>query len=744
MKKLWLWIAALAVSMMVNADQVWIMVPDAMARDNADQLTLYLKKNNIKGKVVTASEFAAAPGAVPAVVGMGIGNFAPEVWQALEKRQAQGGKLIFQGKKENRDKLTDDTMKKLEKLFGVKYLGYAADPSVGKGTIQKFMFVKPDESEIWGAEHPPLFAAYTGEAFALQAADGGKAIGSWVRRDRETEDGPAVIAKGSSVFVGYYPWDLAAKGDKDNLPSHHAGIMLIKFLGKSSAPAVADAKPKRYQEPLNMCPVTPKFQTPRSMWLWNIDYALNPKERALLLEFTAGRHISRIYLCTSSARAFEGKSREQLRTFIREANQKGIKIEALDGWKQAILPEDQPKFLAALQRVIDFNKSVNADERFAGFQSDVEPVTMKEYHASPEARRRFDRMYVELHAKCAELVKQSGMKDFVFGMATNEHLDRDIKRPERHVEWQGRTCSVIEHLMEFVDYFALMSYHDTAPRIIAAAEDEVELADKHKIKAWVGVETLDVMQLFGGSRSLSFYEEGLEYMEDELEKVYKKFRNDPGFGGIAIHHYESYRRMTNGPRDMNLVPPPPLVTGKTYRADSAEYICHGKKEWHDKKDLSAAFRFDWNENELLIDVKVTDDVLHKDFTGVDLWKSDHLEFWFQMPETKQLIQLGIGLAERDNIYVWYPQELSEEQRAAMAAMVKAEIKTKSGGYEVKCRIPAALLGLKKFGKGDKLPVLMEVGDTDDAANTAKVLMSLTPGRDREDVRTYSVLELKGE
>lgn len=723
------------------AQPVRILLPDAMPRDNADKLALLLKKQNPDTEVVPLSAFASAPVEPAAVlVGMGIGNFAPQVWQKLEEHVKRGGVLVFQGKKENREPLTPEARKALAAIFGAEYLGYDADPLLGKGPVQKYMFIKPSPGETWGAEFPPLFAAYTGEAFPLKPVNGGETVAAWVRRDRTTEDGPAVILKrspggGKAVLIGYYPWDLAAKGDRNNLPSFHAGIMLGKFL-----PVKQPAAPKRYQEPLNTRPVTPAFSTPRSMWMWNIDYALNPTERKKLLDFTTGRHISTLYVCISK-RAFAGENRDQLRTFIREANRAGVKVEALDGWKQAILPEQQPKFLESLQRVIDYNLSVAPDERFSGFQSDVEPVTMKEYHASPEAKRRFDRLYVELHAKCAELIRKSGLHDFVFGMAINESLDREIERPDRHVEWNGKTCSVIEHLAGFTDYFALMSYHDTAPKIIRAADGEVDLAAKYNIKAWVGVETLDVMQLFGGSRSLSFYEEGLDYMEKELEKVYRHYSGKPGYGGIAIHHYESYRRMTDGPRNMDLPAPPALTTGKLYRLDSAGDVAYGGKNWNGKDDLGVTFRFGWTPDYLTVEAVVTDDKIVSAFNGEDLWKSDHLEFWFRQADTGRLIQLGVGLSESDNIHAWHPQELTAEQRAALAKAVKTETGTIPGGYEIKCRIPAAFFGLKKFKRGDKLPFLAEVGDTDDAAHAAKTMISTAPARDREDIRTYAVLEL---
>lgn len=740
MIKLYATVFLSALTIILCAQGVRIIAPNEAERDQAVQLAALLKKSNISSKVMTVSELAKEPAAPTSpIIGMGISNFSAEVWTALEQHLAQNGALIFQGR--NTEKLTPETFEKLERIFGVKYLGYRSDPDAGRKPIQQYMFIQPEKDEIWGTEHPPLFAAYTGEAFLLEAVNGGRVIGTWIRRDRTTADGAAVVVKGTprkgfTVLVGYYPWNLAAKDDRNDLPSFHAAIMLNKFLSL----VTKDAKEVSLG-PLNMRPLTPAFQTPRSIWLWEVSYVLKPEERKRTLEFMKGRHISRIYLCTSLDTLFTEPNRTQLRKFIREANELGIKVESLEGWAEAIYPEHQNTFLALLQRVLDYNKTVEPEERFAGFQSDVEPIALKEYHISPESKKRVDRLYVELHGKCADLIKKSGEKDFAFGMAIFGYLDADIKHPERHVEWRGRTASVLEHLIGFVDYLALMSYYDKAERIIYVAKDEIALASRHKIKAWVGAETQEVTQE-GGGRSLSFYEEGLDYMEKELEKVDREFRNEPGYGGIAIHYYDSYRRLPDGPRQMNQIPPPSFVTGKAYPADKMENICYGRTRWNGKQDLSAVFRFDWNPGELIVNVKVTDNIVYSKYSGEDLWKSDHLELWFQLPDSQQLVQLGIGFTKEDNIHVWLPRELSAERRAAMAKLVKSEFKLTTDGYQVNCRIPAAFFGLKRFKSGDKLRLLTEVGDTDDITSIAKTILSLTPGQDRADARTYSELKLQ--
>lgn len=522
-------------------------------------------------------------------------------------------------------------------------------------------------------------------------------------------------------------------------------------------------KADKFASPLNLRPINPTFQCPRSLWLWNVDYALNQAEQVKLLQFCRDRHINRLYLYTGSKRLYSEPCLGQLRQFMRAARASGLQVEALDGWKDAILPEKQNEFLAALKRIIDYNLSSAPEECFAGFQSDVEPITMKEYHNPPENKPRFDLLYVELHAKCREMIDKSGLKNFVLGMAVQQNLDRDP--PEMYITWNNVKAGTLTHLAKIADYFAVMSYHDRADKIVSAAAGEVNLMGEVGRKAWVGVETLDINALDGSPRSLSFYEEGLDKMEIELEKVYNCFAGQAGFGGLAIHHYESYRRMTDGPRDMKRSPPPQLVAkeigqvkidGKDGEwgnilpvpATGAGRVVHGRAKWKGEVDLGAEFRFAWDSGHVYVLATVKDD--HYCFVngGEDIWKWDHIELWFNVPGHGEIFQLGLtpGNFDRNpgNVYLWHPTEWSSSRRAGLAQQVEYAAERLPEGYRVECIIPAILLGLEKFKPGDKIKILAEAGDADDPKEPCRCMVSIAPKRDRGEPDTFAVLELKTE
>ncbi len=725
-----------------TASPVGILLPDAptdTVRKNASALQAVLKKRQLDA---TAGDFSQwdkiAAADTKLILGWSLEGLTPERVERLKQAADRGVMLVFQAKIGRHE----TTPPALAALFGARPTGYKADPGIGKQPIEQYMFWQP-AGPIFGDEHPPFYAVYAGEAFALEAMDAAVAA-NWMRRDRMTADGPAMTVKGKNILLGIYLLDMAARNNRQEQNLAHALQILDKLLIAAglSEPENAIVPNRRYYEPLNLKPISCTFQTPRAMWLWEFRYALLPAERAILLDFMAGRHISTLYMSAPKS-AFTPANIKPLKAFIRAAGERGIRVEALDGWKEAALPEHHEEFLASLQRVLDYNRAAAPEERFAGFQSDIEPVTLKRYHESPESRRQIDRAFIELHAKCRQLIDRSGQNNFVFGLAASEYLGKDLNRADRFIEWRGKTAAKLEHLSDIFDYLAVMSYYDQAERTIDVSQNHVKVMAQKGKKVFIGCETLDVVPLFGGSRAITFYEEGLQYMERQLQKVDVWYRDNPGYGGIAIHHYESYRRMTDGPRPMPNLKPPALQTAQVFRADTPEQVVYGKKEWRGPNDFSAQWRFDWTPDALKISVELTDDVL---MTGrnarEDLWQDDHLELWWErVAPPGEVVQLGIPLNSADRNYVWHPGNRPASERQALADLVSSTLTRTEHGVQVQIMIPAAAFGVKSFSRGMKLRLLAEAGDSDPAGN-AKTMLSLAPHREREKSSTFNELELR--
>ncbi|MEI8246750.1 MAG: sugar-binding protein [Lentisphaerota bacterium] len=692
------------------------------------------------------------------------------MWSKAEKYVRSGGNLFWQGNALRGARLTDEYLNKLQALAGVKFGEYQSDPLVGKGVINRFMWIRTLKSPappalLWQGEEPEMFASFSGEAFKLEAVDGGVAVAEWIQRDRKTGDGVAAVVKcypgnGRTVFLSSYSFIMAGLKSEE-LSSQHSRKMLKEYL-KFLEPAPAHAAKAR-QEPVNLREINPDYSCPRAMWIWNIDFGLDDKESDQLIKFCGLKKINVLYFYTGRAAMFtEEQSLQKLKRFLRKAHAAGIKVQGLDGWNDAFLPEKQPGFLAAIQRILDYNKQAAEDERFDGFQSDVEPVTFKGYHQSPENKKRIDLQFIELHVKGRDLITQSGLKNFEYGLAILESHDKD--KPETYITWNGRTGNVAEHAIDIFDYFAIMSYHDLARVTIKSAQYNVDLAAAKGKKALVGAETLDFFTKYQGSREITFYEEGVDEMEKELKKVYNHFKDNNGFGGFAIHHYDSYRTLPDKPRRIASIAAPELKAEKLENPEAGkivwrkqypqlmnrrEQVIHSVKDWKGPQDLSAAVWFGYTPDALYLRAEIKDDVILTQETGRDMWKRDHVELWINNPGEEDSFQAGMTPAEFDkplnNAYVWLPAGLPEEERAKLAAQITYKFEKNGDGYILECKVPYTA-----FGTGydavvkNGLNVLFEVGDSDNMNHAPKTQISNAPGKSRGKAGTYSRLVLTKE
>ena len=86
-----------------------------------------------------------------------------------------------------------------------------------------------------------------------------------------------------------------------------------------------------------------------------------------------------------------------------------------------------------------------------------------------------------------------------------------------------------------------MAYYDTPKKVIDNSVFHVDLAGKMGKKCDIGVELQDLVTMRQGNRGNTFWEEGWVDMEDALEAIASRFRDNPGYGGLAIHCYYAYK-----------------------------------------------------------------------------------------------------------------------------------------------------------------------------------------------------------
>jgi len=94
-----------------------------------------------------------------------------------------------------------------------------------------------------------------------------------------------------------------------------------------------------------------------------------------------------------------------------------------------------------------------------------------------------------------------------------------------------------------------MAYRDSAAAQLARAfeQGQPEEAKKRAIGFWVGCETNDLSD--PGLRHVTYFEEGWQCLHKELARLPGMFRQRGiEVAGIAIHFYDPYRELPQGPR----------------------------------------------------------------------------------------------------------------------------------------------------------------------------------------------------
>ncbi|GLX02335.1 Ig-like domain-containing protein [Microtetraspora sp. NBRC 16547] len=302
--------------------------------------------------------------------------------------------------------------------------------------------------------------------------------------------------------------------------------------------AVGDGRP---------APVVPHDQD-RAMWLWeesSYNLVHNRGSRRALEALTkdtatyGSRPIRTVYFGVD--RYWDEDMLEDLRPKVRElvawAHAEGYKVHAL------IAGGTRPPFLGGLwryrdhavhemEKVLNYNLSSAADERFDGVNVDIEP-----YIIGPMYSERSPFIQLQWLDTLQTLIdrRDASGTGIMFGPAMPVWLDGET------VTWHGATKTMAQHFQDISDYVSLMDYRDTAEAIIRDAADEIAYAKQigKPGSVIIGVETIDLVAVGGDPEWVTFAEEGRRGLETEVARVYAAYADNPAFGGIAMHHYDS-------------------------------------------------------------------------------------------------------------------------------------------------------------------------------------------------------------
>lgn len=301
--------------------------------------------------------------------------------------------------------------------------------------------------------------------------------------------------------------------------------------------------------------VVSRQEQPRALWVWNAGVITQPAKRQQFFDFCKEKNIDIAYLhlgdfLSPTKRDVSDPKHvtaEALGNFLETAHANNLRIEALDGDPSFTLANKHADALKRLQLAIDYNKSAPVARRLDGFQWDIEPYVLPEFKDETQHGRIVGE-FLEIIEKTRDMVKAeldiASASGFWLGFALPFWMDGE----RQTVTWKGQTRPATFHALHILNslpnsYVAFMAYRDKADGTggtIAVVKDEVDYAIQHTphVKIVVGQETGAVKN---DPPSITFYEEGEGPLETALTQINEAYANSPVYGGVAIHHLDSYR-----------------------------------------------------------------------------------------------------------------------------------------------------------------------------------------------------------
>lgn len=268
-----------------------------------------------------------------------------------------------------------------------------------------------------------------------------------------------------------------------------------------------------------------------AIWVWDARIVVVDAARAGLLAFCRKHKVNMIYL---SAYDLRPPMDESYRTFNVDAHRNGITVQALAGDPRWGKTQYHHIPMQWIESVLQFNRQSNPQQRFDGIHADVEPYLLsKSWKEQPAALLGG---YLDLQSKVMGQVRGQGVS---YGVDIPFWFDDDTNY---RIEWQSQIKTPTQHILDTVDSITVMAYRNFAEGddgTVHLVALELEYGDKVGKKVIIGQETQpDMFPAY-----ISFGGTSYKKLVEELAKIEGAVGGRSSFGGFAIHHYDSYRKL---------------------------------------------------------------------------------------------------------------------------------------------------------------------------------------------------------
>ena len=231
----------------------------------------------------------------------------------------------------------------------------------------------------------------------------------------------------------------------------------------------------------------------KGIWMWETQLLVQKRERDKFLALLKKENLDNVFLAiphdSLSVRSGLTVDERTLGPLVRTLNAAGVKVHALIGDKDFILPEKRSFVRNTIRNIVEYNKLTPPADRFHAIHLDVEPYLFPGF-ASPRQSWFLDN-YVEALAECSRIAHEA---DMLIGADIPFWFDSIDERTHLPIvaSLGGVSKPVYRHVLDLMDNVALMDYRTMVGeenQIFLFAAQELEYADEIGKQVFVGIET---------------------------------------------------------------------------------------------------------------------------------------------------------------------------------------------------------------------------------------------------------------
>ncbi|GGD20741.1 S-layer homology domain-containing protein [Pontibacillus salipaludis] len=259
----------------------------------------------------------------------------------------------------------------------------------------------------------------------------------------------------------------------------------------------------------------------RGTYIWHAENVIQePNE---ILEFAKEHDINLLYTRLDRTQDFT-----VYKEFLEKAHEAGIEVHAMGGHPNWALKEGEERLNMFIDYVTSYQKVVPPRQQFDGIHLDIEPYVLKHWDGNTEDVLTTWKKNIQTFN---DEVKRESDLETSADLAI--WLDNHKTPGEDDISFSKWVISKLDHT-------TLMAFRDSAEGsngIIDVSQTEMEFAKELGKELLVSVE----MQQMDEHKHISFYEEGKQVMEEELDETKSHFKDNPSYHGNAVHAYEYWK-----------------------------------------------------------------------------------------------------------------------------------------------------------------------------------------------------------